>query len=154
MASANAITFYISPGWHGAWLLVLPLALVLTLTWPHFSVAISLAVQLVFFLILLALVATVTVTSQGIQLYRINRLSWSDVQAVKARSVLGLPYLHVTRTEGMSWWLPLYLRNEQGFYASVIENAPASNPLRSYAESVYTQLGAQADGPASGGPAA
>lgn len=153
MASENAITFYIGPGWHRAWLFALPLALILALAGPHVSVAISFAAQLVFFLVFLALVATVTVTSQGIRLYRINRLAWSDIQAVKARSILGLPYLNVTRTKGVSWWLPLYLRNEQGFYASVIANAPVGNPLRSYAESVYTQLGAQADSPASGGPA-
>lgn len=154
MASANAITFYISPGWRRAWLLVLPLALLLALGWPQVWVTISLAAQLAFFFVLLVLVATVTVTAQGIRLYRINRLVWSDVRAVKARSVLGLSYLHITRTKGTSWWLPLYLRNEQGFYASVIASAPVGNPLRSYAESVYTQPGAQADGPAFGGPAA
>lgn len=154
MASTNAITFYISPGWRRAWLLALPMALFLALAWPHVLVAISFATQLAFFLVLLVLAATVTVTSQGIRLYRINRLIWSDIRAVKPRSVLGLPYLHVTRTKGASWWLPLYLRNEQGFYASVIANAPVGNPLRSYAESVYTQPGAQADGPAFGGPAA
>jgi len=146
MASASIATFYINPGWRRAWLLALPVALCLALAWPRVSIAIILTIQLGFFLVLLAFLGTVSVGGQGIQLYRINHLTWSSVKAVKPRYVLGLPYLHITRVKGMSWWLPLYLRNEQGFYASVVASAPVGNPLRSYAASVCTQQGTARDG--------
>jgi len=137
-------TFFISIkgfGWRRSWLFALPFALVLYLLWPLYYVVILLVVAFVacmgIWVLFVVVLGTVTVHSGGIVLYGANRLAWTNIVAVDRRLVFGMPYLQVTRVKGFGkWWLPLYLQNEAGFYASIITHAPNGNALRNYAESV------------------
>lgn len=94
-----------------------------------------LAVQFVVVLVIQQLLSVVAISNEGIVLYRVNRLSWSNIGSVHRVSVLGLPYLRVTRKKGFRWWLPLYFRGDRPIEAVLAEKAPIGNPIRSYAES-------------------
>ena len=54
------------------------------------------------------LISVMTITSNGINLYRVNNLVWADIVEAKASKFIGLPYIHIKRNKGMEWWLPLY----------------------------------------------
>lgn len=154
MNSMNQV-FYIEVGLRRWWLLFVLLGALLVALWPHYWVAVAFTAKLVLVLAICVAVCTVSVSEQGLVLNRVNRLIWSEIVDAKARSVLGLPYVYVSRASGFSWWVPLYLRSPHAFYSAVISLAPPSNPLRTFAEAaVHAQPTLQADGPASGGSAA
>lgn len=151
MTPLTSNTFHISIGSRRLWLLVVPVALVLVLSWPHFVPVVVLSVQIALALALVVVFGTVSVSSTGIVLYRVNRLLWANIKSVTPRSVLGLRYLHITRIKGFGgWWLPLYLQEPARFFAAIAANAPAGNPLRNYAEFARTQPTVQPEVPASG----
>lgn len=140
MGSARTDTFYLDIGWHRAWVLVLPTVVVLFLEWPRYTAALIVMAQIVLFVVILVLLGTVSVRDRGLVLYRINHLAWSNIKEVSQSTVFGLPYLKIKKARGVAgWWLPLYLRNISGFYVSVAARAPIGNPLRTFAESAYTQ---------------
>ncbi len=146
MGSVKTNTFYLDIGWRRAWVFIFPVLIVFYLAWPRYTVALVATAQIGFLLVITVLLGTVSVRDRGLVLYRVNHLAWSNIKAVTQRTVLGLPYLKITKVKGLAgWWLPLYLQNISGFYASVIALAPADNPLRSYVETVYTQQGAPGD---------
>ena len=89
-------------------------------------------------LVIERLLAVVAISDEGIVLYRVNRLSWSNIVTVRRVSVLGLPYLLITRKKGFRWWLPLYFRGDRSIEAALAEKAPIGNPIRSYAGSTNT----------------
>ena len=99
---------------------------------------VSLAVQFILALVIQRLLFVVAISDEGIVLYRVNRLSWSNIATVRRVSVLGLPYLLVTRKKGFRWWLPLYFHGDRPIEAALAEKAPIGNPIRSYAESTNT----------------
>lgn len=147
--------FYIEVGLRRWWLLFVLLGALLAALWPHYWVAVAFTAKLVLVLAICVAVCTVSVSEQGLVLNRVNRLIWSEIADAKARSVLGLPYVYVSRVSGFSWWVPLYLRSPQAFYSAVISLAPPRNPLRLFAETVvHAQPGAQAESPRSARPSA
>lgn len=92
----------------------------------------ALVVQFVVALAMLLLLSVVSITHEGIVLYFVNRLGWSQVTGVRRVSFLGLPYLHITRAKGLNWWLPLYFAGPRSIEAALAEKAPPGNPLRTY----------------------
>lgn len=54
---------------------------------------VSLAVQFILALVIQQLLAVVAISDEGIVLYRVNRLSWSNIVTVRRVSVLGLSLL-------------------------------------------------------------
>jgi hypothetical protein len=120
-------------GRYGAWMAAL-FAPLLWLAWPHFSMLLVVAVGIFMFVALLLLVGTIEVSDRGLVLYRVNRVTWSEITAVKRTSFLGLPYLFVFRTRGFRWSLPLYIRRVDAFKAALLSRAPLGHPLRNYAE--------------------
>lgn len=102
------------------------------------AMLVLLAVQFALALVIARLLAVVAINDGGIVLYRVNRLSWSNIVTVRRVSVLGLPYLVITRKKGFRWWLPLYFRGNRPMEAALAEKAPIGNPIRSYAESTNT----------------
>jgi hypothetical protein len=99
---------------------------------------VSLAAQFVLALVILRLLSVVAISDEGIVLYRVNRLSWSNIATVRRVSVLGLPYLLIARKKGFRWWLPLYFHGDRPIEAALAEKAPIGNPIRSFAESTNT----------------
>ena len=102
------------------------------------AMLVLLAVQIVVALVIQHLLSVVAISNEGIVLYRVNRLSWSNIASVHRVSVLGLTYLRVTRKKGFSWWLPLYFHGDRPINAVLAEKAPIGNPIHSYAESTNT----------------
>lgn len=106
--------------------------------WPRRVALISLGVELVAALALLFSLFTVSVAEEGLVLYRVNQLRWSQVSGVQRARLLGLPHLVISRRNGGRWWLPLYLRGMPRLERALAEKAPIGNPLRLYAESAIT----------------
>ena len=123
-------------------LLVLWFGLGLWWVWPRRVALISLGVELLLALALLFSLFTVSVAEEGLILYRVNQLRWSQVSGVQRARLLGLPYLVISRRNGGRWWLPLYLRGLPRLERALAEKAPIGNPLRLYAESaIAARLG-------------
>ena len=108
------------------------------LAWPHVNLMLVLAAQFVVALFFLLLLSVVSITEEGIVLYRVNRLQWSQVKAARRVSLLGLPYLLISRSSGFRWWLPLYFSGSRSIEVALAERAPSGNPLRSHAASTNT----------------
>ena len=66
----------------------------------------------------------VQVSESGFVLYRTNRARWEEVAGVKRLSFLGLPYLLVRRTLGLSWFVPLYVTGPRSLVESLVARAP------------------------------
>ena len=117
------------------WLLLLWFAAGSWLAWPRRLALIAVALEVVVALVLLFSLFTVAVADEGLILYRVNPLRWSQVSAVRAVRLLGLPHLVIARRNGGNWWMPLYLRGMPRLERALAEKAPIGNPLRLYAES-------------------
>lgn len=74
-------------------------------------------------------VSVISINSKGIQLYRVNKLVWSDITEAKLTSFVGLPYILIKRKKGMKWWLPLYFKGNLTVEDALISNAPKENPI-------------------------
>ncbi len=74
--------------------------------------------------------SSISVSSEGVILYKINRLKWEDIKSVRRISLLGLPYILIKRHKGFSWWLPLYYEGKRNIEVALRSNAPVGNPLR------------------------
>ena len=77
---------------------------------------------------------TVRIEPDGVVLYRLWRLQWTNVGGAKYCKVLGLPYAKVKRRKGwfawLPWWIPLYFVGEGDLRETLASAAPAGNPLR------------------------
>jgi hypothetical protein len=81
-------------------------------------------------------VLSITVTRDGVTLYRIWKVRWEDVTSARRRDSLGLPYLKVVRA---GRWpatlaLPLYLVGGRPLVAALCALAPSNNPIRQHLE--------------------
>lgn len=117
-------------------LLVLWFGLAMALTWPRLKAVIPLGLELLAALWLLFSLFTLTVDEEGVALFRLSQLRWSQVTAVQRRAPLGLPHLVVSRRNGGRIWLPLYVQGRRRLEQALVEKAPPGNPLRLYAESI------------------
>lgn len=66
----------------------------------------------------------------GLVLYRVNRLVWSDVVSVRQRRFLGLSHLVLHRRRGGAWWVPLYFHGPLPVSDALRDAAPEGNPIR------------------------
>ena len=57
-------------------------------------------------------------------------LRWNEVTHIRPRRILNLRYLVLHRERGAPLWLPLFLRDVQGFLEAVHQHAPDHHPLR------------------------
>lgn len=73
---------------------------------------------------------TVRIRSDGVKLYGIWWLPWADVSGVRYRKILGLPYFHVKRGGGFSWWIPLYFVGDRDLGHAIVDAAPPGSPFR------------------------
>jgi hypothetical protein len=71
----------------------------------------------------------ISIGPEGIAIYRINRMRWNDAVSARPRRVLGLRYVHVQRSRGMSWWVPLYFIGGRDLREALVDYAPESNPI-------------------------
>ena len=74
-------------------------------------------------------VSVMSINSKGINLYRVNKLVWSDITEAKLTSFVGLPYILIKRKKGMKWWLPLYFKGNLTVKDALINSAPKENPI-------------------------
>jgi hypothetical protein len=77
------------------------------------------------------LLSTVSISQEGIVLYRFKRLRWEDVCSARRVNFFGLPYIVVKRHKGFPWWLPLYFENHRQIEEALLGAVPHDNPLRS-----------------------
>jgi len=106
-------------------------AVLLVLTWPWGAMVLVPSLGLP--LIVILLVPAVTVRTDGICLYGVNHLRWSDVASVRATRVAGLPYAVVQRHKGIRWWVPLYVDDRHGLLATLASRAPAGSAFHAFA---------------------
>ena len=74
---------------------------------------------------------TVQVRPDGVKLYSLWWLPWSDVYEVRYRKVLGFRYFRVKRRRWFSLSIPLYFVGDCDLGHSIICAAPPGNPFRS-----------------------
>lgn len=130
MSLAVADTFRISCR---SGFVVVTSAILLTIviaSWPPPMAALPSFLAAFSVLALTVLVPVVSVRDDGIRLYIVNKLQWSDIAAAENTSVLGLPYIAVSRKSGMRWWIPLYVGDRHGLLTSLASRAPAGNPIQ------------------------
>ena len=74
-------------------------------------------------------ISTMSISSDGLTLYRINKLVWSEIVDAKATKIFGLKSIRVKRKKGMSWSLPLYFEGPEEVVDVLIRCVPKGNPL-------------------------
>ena len=121
--------------------------LAIAILWPvtdllidfHFGMIMSLVPGLIagaeWLLIWIFLVPryTVQLRPDGIKLYSLWWLPWTDVRDVRHWKVLGLPHFRVKRRHGL-WsriWIPLYFIGDCDLAQAIVHAAPIGNPFRS-----------------------
>ncbi len=67
---------------------------------------------------------------EGLRLYHVNRLVWSDIRSARTRRVLFLPYLVLQRKRGMQWWVPLYFTGPVDLREALRQAVPPEHPIR------------------------
>ena len=102
----------------------------LWLTQNHLSSFLLILGAGVYFLALSWGISVMDIGNNGIRLYRVNSLVWSDITNAKKVKFLGLPYILITRRKGMRWWLPLYFLGERPIEDSLKDKSPIGNPIR------------------------
>jgi hypothetical protein len=71
----------------------------------------------------------VEVGAEGLRLYRINRLPFSEAIGARSIRLFGLPYLCISRTSGLPWLVPLYVTGPRPILLSLRSAVPASSQL-------------------------
>jgi hypothetical protein len=75
---------------------------------------------------------TVQLRPDGVKVYSLWWLPWTDVRAVRYWKLFGLPYFLVKRSRGFfSFWIPLYFVGNSDLGNAIIRAAPPGNPFRS-----------------------
>ncbi len=73
----------------------------------------------------------VVVGQDGLNLYRLRTLNWSNIREAQIRTTMGLDYLYIKRRKGMPHWVPLCFKGEGPDLLEAIQNAaPADNPVQ------------------------
>jgi hypothetical protein len=88
------------------------------------------AAMVVLFWTLVPRLCTVRLCSDGVTIYSFWWLPWADVNVVAYRKLLGLPYFHVKRRRGFSWWIPLYYVGDRDLGSAIVGAAPPDHPFR------------------------
>jgi hypothetical protein len=72
---------------------------------------------------------TVQLRPDGIKLFSLWWLPWTDVVAVRYSNLLGLPSLRVKRPRGFSWSIPLYFVGDYDLASAIVRAAPPTIPF-------------------------
>lgn len=73
--------------------------------------------------------SVISISSEGLVLYKVNRLKWDEIEGAKKVKILGLPYILIKRKKGFKWWLPLYFTGKTDINDSLRQNVPNGNPI-------------------------
>jgi hypothetical protein len=73
---------------------------------------------------------TVQLRPDGVRLFNLWWLPWTQVREARYRKVFGFPYFLVKRRRGFSWWIPLYFVGDCDLGQAIIRAAPPGNPFR------------------------
>ena len=80
--------------------------------------------------------SVVSISADGIVLYRMNKLDWSDIKSARPRKFLGIRHIYIQRNKGTSWWLPLYFRGPCAIKTALLQSVPEDNVLHQLAETL------------------
>lgn len=70
-----------------------------------------------------------SISTEGINLYRVNKLVWADIDEAKNIKIFGLPYVHIKRKKGMNWYVPFYFKGTTSLSEMLLKFVPIDNPL-------------------------
>ncbi len=82
------------------------------------------------------LLSVAAISADGIVLYRMNKLGWSDIKSARLRTFLGIRHIYIQRNKGVSWWLPLYFRGPCPIKTALLQFVPEENVLHQVAETL------------------
>lgn len=74
---------------------------------------------------------TVQLRPDGVKLFSLWWLPWTDVVSVRYWKPFGLPHFRVKRRRGFSWSIPLYFVGDRDLGDAIIHAAPLGNPFHS-----------------------
>ena len=100
-------------------------------SYSFFNIYIATIILLNTFAPLLAVwfISTIRISNEGIVLYRVNKLVWSDIVETYKYNLLGLPHIRIKRKKGMNWSLPLYFIGDNTIKEALLKYVPQSNSL-------------------------
>ena len=100
-------------------------------SYRFFNIYIAIIIFLNIFAPLLGVwfISTIRISNEGIVLYRVNKLVWSDIVETYKYNFFGLPYIRIKRKKGMHWWLPLYFIGENTIKEALLKYVPQNNSL-------------------------
>ncbi|MCL1063505.1 hypothetical protein MK852_15440 [Shewanella benthica] len=81
-------------------------------------------------------ISVMSISNDGIILYRVNKLVWPEITEAESFSIFGLKYIRLKRIKGMNWFLPLYFIGEDKVAGSLVRYVPEGNPLFAVAQEV------------------
>ena len=70
-----------------------------------------------------------SISNEGITLYRINKLVWSDISTAYKTKSLGFNSIYIKRNKGIPWSIPLYLEGNTSIKDALLEKVPQDNIL-------------------------
>lgn len=74
-------------------------------------------------------ISTISISNEGIVLYRINKLVWADIVESRKSKFLWFNTIYIKRKKGMPWSLPLYFLGENTIKEALLINVPQDNVL-------------------------
>ena len=119
------------------WLPALAYVALAVYAWPHHVLVAIILAKGTLVIAVLRTAIRLTVSDEGVRINWFKRMLWSEVATARQTSFLGLPYLylHTGFYKRYPLYVPLYVRGMRTVEAALAERAPASNPLRTYAQS-------------------
>lgn len=103
----------------------------LALSHQHYEQVYLALLNLTVILLGIWFLGAVTISREGIVLYRFKSLKWEEVHSARRVNFFGLPYIVVKRHKGLPWWLPLYFENHRRIEEALVGSVPHDHPLRS-----------------------
>ena len=73
----------------------------------------------------------IEIREDGLRMYNIWKVKWSDIESAKLVTLFGLEYLLVRRKKGsLPYWIPLYFKGETtSLRNAIVEAAPSDSPI-------------------------
>jgi len=78
--------------------------------------------------------STMSISNEGIVLYRVNKLTWSDILEAHQTKRLGIKSIYIKRKKGIPWSLPLYFVGQLSIKEAILKHVPNENVLYKVAQ--------------------
>ncbi len=96
---------------------------------PSLDALILVTLNVVVVLVGIWSISIVEINHNGVVLYRVNKLVWSDVHSAKRVKFFGLNHIRVKRKKGFPLWIPMYFKGHRPIEKALVACAPTASAL-------------------------